>query len=82
MWAKTGAESSATGRMLAPGLLGGKTEVIGRRGKESLRATLKVPGKRHMVSKDLRATPNCLSQRRAGPPHLVQLLALCPFPHP
>lgn len=38
--------------------LGGKREVIERRGKESIGATLKVPGKRHTVSEDLRATPN------------------------
>lgn len=63
--------------------LGGKREVIERRGKESIGATLKVPGKRHMVSEDPRATPNRPSQRRTGPhTHLVELLALRPFPHP
>lgn len=34
VWAKRGAESSDTGRVLAPSLLGGKTVVIERRGKK------------------------------------------------
>lgn len=41
--------------------LGGKREVIERRGKESIGAMLKVPGKRHTASEDPRATPNHLA---------------------
>lgn len=62
--------------------LGGKREVIERRGKESIGATLKVPGKRHTVSEVPRATPNRPAKEGQDPAHLVGLLALRPFPHP
>lgn len=54
-------------------MLGDKTVVIERRGKKkkkkkSIGATLKVPGKRHVVSEDPRATPTA-SAKDGQDPH-------------
>lgn len=67
-------------------MLGDKTVVIERRGKKKKkkkhRSHTEGARKKARGLRRPEGNTHCFCQRRTGPPHLVQLLTLCPFPHP
>lgn len=84
VWAKRGAESSATGRMLAPGLLGGETGVGGDRKEKQREHQSHTEGAREKARGLRRPEGNTqLPQSKKGrTPTPGTALGSVPLPHP